>query len=373
MPESMPPGTTFLEPGHAALDDRPSEGPDTSGLERWLTDDEDDYQKLMDEVDAGFFAATSGGGRDSLDATPEISLSASRTSSVPTTQEQVVDMAAALELFELIAAEHARPIRDFMIEMTWGETPKTWIAVCRPAARMLRSAAYQMDLGELRDALDTFLTALELAEDTAGRIVSPDAREMLVEAFAALPRVMPKVFALEEERSRREPIIVHSLLLQVREVGKVSLDKIYAAGLMRLDMFYAAKPPDIAAATGLGFELCRRICERFQAYRAEVENTEPDEQRRAEHNKLESEVSELRRLNNEYAAAAKDWSVGGAAEKRRISNDRNRVFLEIKVVLARLGQVDRIQTLEKLSFDLKVRDLEKFLEEARNTPPSPTS
>ena len=53
------------------------------------------------------------------------------------------------------------------------------------------------------------------------------------------------------DRSLGEAIIVHALLRQIPDVGKVTLDKVYAAGLGALDLMILAKADDVASATGI--------------------------------------------------------------------------------------------------------------------------
>ena len=185
------------------------------------------------------------------------------------------DMASVRELFKQLAAGYARPLRDFLLEVRFGDPAREWIDVATPGAVALRRAAGELELPELASALDGFVAALELAVDPSGSTLSADARELLEGAYAKLVELMPKVFALEAERGRREPVIVQSLLLQVPDVRKVALDKIYAAGLSTLDMFYASRPRDIAEATGLAIEVATRVCDRFQAYKRDIAALRP--------------------------------------------------------------------------------------------------
>ena len=82
---------------------------------------------------------------------------------------------------------------------------------------------------------------------------------------------MPQAFALDLDRTQREAAILQSLLLQVPEVKKVTLDRLYAAGLTTLEAMFLATPGDIAATTGIPESLAEQIVERFQAYRAQVQ------------------------------------------------------------------------------------------------------
>jgi hypothetical protein len=328
----------------------------------------DHEQKLLDEVDAGFYSIVQPRGAQASEddwAAPADAGMQSEAAAPLHAPADPVDVAAAVELFEQLAPIYAGPLRDFMIEVAWGDASKTWIAVCAPAARSLRVASDKMDLVDLRVALDDFLAALQLAEAVEGQMISGEAKEMVSGAYDKLVSVMPHVFALEEERGRREPLIVHSLLQQVPGVGKVTLDKIYAAGLTRLDMLYAAHPEEVAVTSGIGIEVARQICGRFQSYRTEVQQMNPDGGRQADRNKLEGLARELRVLNDAFKGAANGWTPQAAQDKRWLRSERERIFLEVKVVLARTGEVELLERLERLPFERKASHLDTFLRDTR--------
>ncbi len=153
-----------------------------------------------------------------------------------------------------------------------------------------------MELPELDAALEGYGTALELAAGEPS--IHREVREMLSATYAKLVEVMPSVFALDRERGRREPIIVRSLLLQVPGVHKVAIDKLYAAGINGLDVLYAARPRELAEATGLDEALATAICERFQRYRREVSELGPGKER-------EKERAELRAADGRCSPAAR--------------------------------------------------------------------
>ena len=268
-------------------------------------------------------------------------------------------------LFQQIATSYARPVRDFMIEIKWGEPPKEWIGICAPAVSSLRRSAEQMELPELCGALDGFLAALERAQSSNERAITDQTKDLLVAGYGDLVRVMPDVFALEAEQRRREPIIVQSLLLQVPDVHKVALDKIYAAGLTTLEMFFLARAADIANATGLPPATAKSIVEKFQSYRRDIESAKPDKGRAAERGRLATLVGQLKRQHEDYERIASSWSADATAKKKRLRQLRTETVLQVNVLLARLGEVDRQGRIEKMSYDNKIRELERYLEEEK--------
>lgn len=308
------------------------------------------FDKLLNDVDASFdqMVASVRGSR------PPPSGNAGKES----------DYADVKELFGQLAAKHMRPVRDFMIDLRWGEAPQTWIAVSEPAVKSLRGAAERLQLGDLVEALDGYARALEAAAIVKLPTVTGDARDMLVAAYAKLAEAMPQAFGLEVDQSQRESVIVHSLLLQVPGVRKVTIDKLYAAGLSSLEPIFAAKSDDIVATTGIDAKLAQRIVERFQHYRRELKTVVPDATHTQERDRLTQLAKRLRHQHDEYEKAAASWEKDAAQRKKAMREARAATLLEVNVVLARLGEVERLKNFERLPFERKVEELEAFLAEA---------
>ena len=70
------------------------------------------------------------------------------------------DLAEVRALFAQLAANHVRPVRDFLIDLRWGEATLEWIDVCAPSLKSLRRAAEKLELIEMCAALDAFSAAL---------------------------------------------------------------------------------------------------------------------------------------------------------------------------------------------------------------------
>ena len=272
-------------------------------------------------------------------------------------------MDAVRSLFAEMAVDHARPLRDFMIEVSWGDPTREWLEVANPATAALRRAAEALEMTDLCAAFDGFSAALELAAGEA--TIHREAKDLLIGAYAKLLEVMPGAFALEGERGRREPIIIRSLLLQVPGVQKVAIDRIYAAGLTSLSMFYMAGPWDMAQTTGLDGEVTARIHERFQRYRREIAELNPGGDRAAERAQLAAAIADLSRAHDEHERLSRAWTKDAAAGRVSAKKERNDAMLRINVLLARMGEIDRQKALEKVPFAQKIRDLSAYLEEAK--------
>ena len=279
------------------------------------------------------------------------------------------DLQAVGALFANIAATHMRPVRDFMIELKLADPAKDWIDVVSPAVASLRRSAEGMGLAELGEAVGVFHGVLNEARASVATTITDVQRATLAEAYAKLVALMPEAFGLDEERDRREPIIVQTLLRQVPEVRKVALDKLYAAGLTSLGMYYVAKPYDIAQAAGLTEMLAARIIERFARYREEASRAAPDAVRSRELHQLEDLVRRLEEQNDEFEAASRSASRDALSHKRRLRTERNETVLAANLVLARIGAVALVKELEKLPFQAKAEAIEQFVAEAlKDTP-----
>ncbi len=268
------------------------------------------------------------------------------------------------ELFAQLAANHMRQVRDFMIDVKWGEATRDWVGVCEPAIKSLRRAAEKLELGELCVALDAYQVALTSAAESVNRTVQGEVKDRLIATYDTLHAFLPRAFALETDRTARESIIVQSLLLQIPEVRKVTIDKLYAAGLTSLEVIYSAKADEIAATTGIGFTLAARIVERFQSYRRDLRSVVPDANRSNEREKLAALAVDLRRLHDDYERAADAWTAEATQRKRELRQKRDAGLLEVKVILARLGEVGRLAAIERLPFEKKLGELQSFLDDA---------
>jgi hypothetical protein len=268
------------------------------------------------------------------------------------------------ELFASLAANHMRQVREFMIGVKWGEAPRDWIPICEPAVGSLLRAAKEMDLADLCVALDGYREALARAAETSDATIAESTRVSLMTAYAKLADLMPQAFGLDGERGRRETIIVHALLQQVPDVRKVTIDKIYAAGLTNLDNLFLARPDEISATTGIGENLASRIVERFQKYKKEIASL-ADATRAAERKRLGELASELRALHQDFERAARGWSDDERADKKKFRQARAEALLHVKVLLARLGEVDRLGRIERVPFERKIEQLEEYLREAK--------
>ncbi len=279
------------------------------------------------------------------------------------------DLGEVRALFAELAAHHMRSVRDFMIDVKWGEATQDWLPVCEPAVRSLHRAADRLEIAELTAALLHFGDALADAnkpEAADGKTLTTETRDKLLAAYDKMIELMPQAFALEMDRSQREAVILQSLLLQIPDVRKVTIDKLYAANLTSLDVMFIASVDEIVQTTGIEKWLAQRIVDRFQAYRHEMKAGGVDATRSGEHDKLTMLAAELKTQHAAFEDASAAWMGDAAARRKQMRQARHATLLQIKVLLARLGEVDRLQAIERLPFEQKITELESYLESARD-------
>jgi hypothetical protein len=276
------------------------------------------------------------------------------------------DLTPVRELFSELAANHMRHVRDFMIDVKWGEVTRDWIHICVPPVRTLRRAAEHLELAELGEALERLGAELDTANAIGGQMLDTNEKQRLLDTYGELVSILPQAFALDGDKTQREAVIVQALLLQVPDVRKVTIDKLHAAGLTSLTVLFEANANDIAHVAGIQHSLATRIVDRVQQYRNELKSSSPQDARAAEREKLAKLSASLKQHHAAYEEAQNGWGPEAKAKKRDHFRAREETWLEITVLLARFGEVDRLQGIEKVPFAQRIAQLADYLEEARD-------
>ncbi len=273
------------------------------------------------------------------------------------------DEAAIQDLFANIAANYARPVKNFVFELKRGTATKEWIEICRPAMRSISRAAENMELSLAAKRMGDFDEALSLAQTSDERVLGGEIRDLILASYDDLIEVLPQTFLIGEEEQQREGTIINSLLKQVPDLGRVTVEKLYGAGLTSLDALFLAKKEDLGAATGIPIWLCERICNKFQQYREELEGTPRDVAQSGYRMRLSELIADLRLQHEGFErTSAQEWSNPAfAQEKRKFRQHRQACVLQINVVLAEMGELDLVNEIQKLSFERRIQRLEEYL------------
>jgi hypothetical protein len=266
------------------------------------------------------------------------------------------DLAALHATYAELAVDYCAPVRNVMIEVQWGEPPVLWLEYVRSALGSLRAMAEQVELPDLAVALDGFSAAVSAAIISGEVTVGPERRKALLEAYTPLTECLPGVFDLKGERDRREPIILRSLLLLVPGVVALHVERFFSAGLNQLESIVKARDEEVAAVTRIPVPLAAEILELLRAERS-ISAANPAE----ELERLAAHVAKLADDHALYERASNGWTAESKNDKRRWRHERDQQMLRIRVSLARLGEVDRIDRLERLPYSRKIQELQNYL------------
>jgi len=285
------------------------------------------------------------------------------TSDAPAAEMRAEDQAVIEDLFAHIAANYARPIKNFIFELKRGTATKDWVEICRPAMQGIMRSAQGMGLGVAAQRMMDFEAALGLALKSEQRTLGGELRNLLLWCYEDLVKVMPQAFVIGEEEQQREGIIINSLLKQIPDVGLITVEKLYRAGLTSLDTLYLAKKGDLAIATGISTELSELICLKFRAYRLGLASNNREVGDFGQRSRLAQMVEDLRRQHEAYVHACEnEWSNASvAAAKREFRQQRQSCVLWINVLLAEVGELELVKELQKMSFERRIRRLEEYI------------
>jgi hypothetical protein len=75
-------------------------------------------------------------------------------------------------------------------------------------------------------------------------------------------------------------------------------------------------------------------------------------------------IRSLESQQHSYEKAAAGWSATAMTAKRKHRREREQTFLQIKVTLARAGEVELVQRIDAMSYARRIDELERYLREA---------
>ena len=272
------------------------------------------------------------------------------------------DEAALRETFEELAVSHVTPIRNAMMEVRFGEAQASWLELGRPALKSLRTMASEVGHAALVAAVDGFVGAVQtVLEPGQPAEVTGPSRETLLAAYAPLASCLPRAFALEGERDRREPIVVRALLEQVAGFEPLMIDKLMAAGLGTLAQLFAARADEIAAVTGIPDAIAAAVAERIQAFHRSTPAALATVDPTATIRELDKYVEQLRVEHAAFEEAARGWTASDRQAKKDLRQRRQGTFLQVTIALVRLGEIDAALRLPKAPFARRIDELDRIV------------
>ena len=257
---------------------------------------------------------------------------------------------------------HVTPVRNAMMEVRFGEAQASWLELGRPALKSLRSMASEVGHAALVAAVDGFVGALQgVLEPGQPAEVTGPSRDTLLSAYAPLANCLPRAFALEGERDRREPILVRALLEQVAGFEPLMIDKLMAAGLGTLAQLFTAKADEIAAVSGIPAPVAAAVVARIQAFHqstpAALAAVDPATTVR----ELDKQVEQLRAEHAAFEEASRGWTETDRRAKKDLRERRQTTFLQVTIALVRLGEIDAAVRLPKLPFARRLDELDRIV------------
>ena len=274
---------------------------------------------------------------------------------------EAADQVAVQDLFSEIAANYARPVKDFMRELRRGIVPKERLGICRTALHSIWNAAENMGFVQVATPMKDFDNALSIAKTSSQQLLVGEPRRLILTTYQRLVEVLPEVFLPGQQEESREDIVIKSLLMQIPGLGRVTFERLYGAGLGSLDVLFLANKEDLNAATGIPIGLCENICEKFQRYRSEGEGLSGPAARATFRSRLRDLVGKLRSLHEGVERASAGSTPELATEKRKLRKQRQQCFHQIVAILAELVELDLINVIQKLPFRRRLQRLEEYL------------
>jgi hypothetical protein len=262
------------------------------------------------------------------------------------------------EMFGAIAATYVRPVRQFLTRLQDGPVSTEWLEICLPAVAMVGRSARMMGFASLLPPLDRFEALLREAGGNEA-VVDGANREAILAAFAELSSALPEAFAFQEGEDQRDTVIVHGLLRQVPDVGKVTLDKIFGAGVTTVEMLERANPGDLTQTTGVSSRLSERICEAVAEYCIERDARQGFDSPTLWLDALEPLLADLAAHHAGFLER-KGHAAQDAEARRTHRRARETASLRLSVLLAEMGEVQLVDELQKLSFENRIQRLRAF-------------
>src|SRR5262249_27053114 len=131
----------------------------------------------------------------------------------------------------------------------------------------------------------------------------------------------------------------------------------------RLAVLGRAMVEDLKNVFDMGSVLASQIVDRVQRYRQELQEMPLGSPRSARRERLVALLARLRQAHEQYQKVMGSASDGGAAQKKKLREARNDALLDLRITLARHGELERLEEIERIPFDRKVEWLESYVAE----------
>lgn len=275
------------------------------------------------------------------------------------------DRQAFRDTFAIIAKHHISPLRELMYHLSVGCTPRAWVTQTRPVLAPLFDAARQTGQVDLLDALSELDTALELAEAENTALVGPVSRGAIQQAYARLGKHLPDAFGSPRSSDGKRLLVLEALLLQVPNVHRRVLTKLYAAGIASIQQLLQGSADELARAAGLDRQLASAIIEHVSRFARERSGLDQARLRLRVLEQMRGLVGRLSQLQSEFERAE---SAGNQVRKKAVRRARDGAVLELQRLVAELGEIELLEDLKRSSVRAKVVLMQNYLQRAASSP-----
>lgn len=269
---------------------------------------------------------------------------------------------AAAELratFAGVAARHLLPVRQLHRRLHEGPVSVDWIGLCRPAVSTVGRSAVEMDLIELVRPLDQLAALLSAAARQGGQEIVGAVRDNIQQACDELVELFPEAFTGDEDPDARDSLTVHGVLRQVPQIGTVSLDKIFAAGLTAMQMLAQASAEDLSVTTGISQSLADRVRDAVDHFLDETASLREGGSPVALLELLGAAVSELEQQHVAYGGTPD--TAQGFEQRKGYRRARRLAQLRAHTYLATLGEAPLVEELQRLPLDGALDRMHRYL------------
>lgn len=228
---------------------------------------------------------------------------------------------------------------------------------------MVSRSALSMGLERLATRLESFRGLLCKAGGDDVFAFDGEVRATILRAAEELRKTLPQAFSPESDGDQRDNIILHSLLQQVPEVGQVTIDKVFAAGLTLIDMLERGNVAYLSTATGISERLSEHVCAFLRKYCQERDARRDFDSPKAWLRALGPVVDALEEHHSKYQRYenGKDGESGRAQNRKLHRRGRQDASLQLNVLLAEMGEVQMVDELQRLTFDGRIKRLRSYL------------
>ena len=188
-------------------------------------------------------------------------------------------------------------------------------------------------------------------------LIAAAQREPILGAYDELVRLMPETFGFDEERARREAAIVDALLDPIPGVHLVVKERLVAAGFGSLKALLGASLADVAERGKVARDVAARVVDRCERFLRDVEATTPDRARGPELERLVQLIGDFGARHAAFATREMKRGSSPPGEAGRLEGARVTALGDVRVALAKLGDLGRLAELDRLPMARKVAAL----------------